>query len=177
VSLFASHAGIWGLDLQGPTGYYIIMKYAICISAKAKDKVDQWRLQTDTGRFPYRLLVHKSYKDNRPLGALRSEALSIRMRPVVVQTNVADEKIIELLELVDMLDVMGRYATTDGKMVTHFLGTLIDAVIMGDLIDTNELPLDGALPFDPDPYPGQTRLNPDQVSRHNLGRLNAHVSA
>ncbi len=98
--------------------------------------MDRWRLQTGTGRYPLASKVHKNYTDNRPPAARRKDAFTARIRPVTVQTNVDDSNLVELLELANLLDITARYDTTDASMITHLLGSFLDAVIMGDLVET-----------------------------------------
>ncbi len=124
------------------------MKYVVCISARAKDRLDSYRLAHELGRFPVRHLVHGNYRDNRPARARASEAFSIRMRPATIQTIVQPEKMIELLELVDTIDIVTKHDRTDASMLSHILGTFLDAVIMGDLVDATAPMLPPKLPLE-----------------------------
>lgn len=128
----------WGLDYFSPSRYNIGMKtkYTACISARAKDAMDRWRLETGIGRYPLAAKVHKNYYDNRTVAAKRSDKFSARIRPVTVQTHLDDSNLVELLELANQLDIIARYDTTDAGMISNLLGSFLDAVIMGDLIDT-----------------------------------------
>lgn len=132
-------------------------KYTACISARAKDTMDRWRLSTGIGRYPLASKVHKSYEDNRTPAAKRKDAFSARIRPVTVQTNLSGDAIIQLLELADKLDIIARYDRSDSGMVSNLLGSFLDAVIMGELIDTSELP-QGAEPDDDIPTPEEAGL-------------------
>jgi hypothetical protein len=148
MSLSSSLTSFWVLDFLGPIRYYIIMKYVVCISARAKERLDRFRLEHNLGRFPVRHLVHGNYKDNRPLRAVASEVFSLRMRPATIQTVVQPEKMVELLQLVDTIDIVTRYDRTDASMLSHILGTFLDAVIMGDLVDTTLEDLPSVLPLE-----------------------------
>jgi hypothetical protein len=159
------YQSFWVLDFWANQAYYYTMKYVVCISARAKDRLDQFRLSNNLGRFPVRHLVHGSYRDNRPPGAKKSETFSIRMRPVTIQTVVQPEKMVELLELVDTIDIVTRYDRTDSSMVSHILGTFLDAVIMGDLVDTNA-PFARDLDDKPNDVARQTIAT--QASEYNL---------
>lgn len=111
-------------------------KYTTCIGLFAKNAADKWRLKTGVGRVPLSRLIHKDYMDNRTPAAKRESKFSARTRPVNVQTNLDDSKVVELLELANMLDIIARYDSTDSGMISNLLGSFLDAVIMGDLVDT-----------------------------------------
>jgi hypothetical protein len=124
------------------------MKYVVCISARAKDRLDSFRLAHGIGRFPVRHLFHGAYKDNRPERARASNTFSLNMRPVTLQTVVAPEKIIDVIDAVDAFDVITRYDKTDAAMLTHILGTFLDAVVLGHLIDATYPDLPTTLPLE-----------------------------
>lgn len=133
---------IWGLDCCSTKRYNMGMKtkYTVCISAKAKDAMDRWRLENNVGRYPLSKRVHSGYTDNRTPAAKRGDKFSARIRPATVQTNLDDEQIVAVLELANKLDIIARYDTTDQGMISNLLGSFLDAVIMGDLVDTNAMP-------------------------------------
>ena len=141
----------WGLANAQTRGYNKGMKtkYTVCISKRAKDAMDRWRLDNDTGRYPLARKVHSHYEDKRPLAARRKESFTARIRPVTVQTNVGNDQIAELLELANLLDITARHDATDGSLISHLLGTFLDAVIMGDLVDTTATPLQPGEPAEP----------------------------
>lgn len=114
-------------------------KYTVHVSARAKDKMDAWRLATGVGRYPLASKVHKRYADNRNPACKRDSKFSVRTpRNVSLQTNLSDAQVADLLEFANSLDIFARYDTTDSSMISYLLGTFLDAVIMGDLVDTTD---------------------------------------
>lgn len=152
------------------------MKYTVCIGVHAKNKLDRFRLDYSLGRFPLRHLVHKDYIDNRPPAARREETLSIRQRPVTVQTNLVDTKLVDMLDLVEMLDLVAHHSNTDQAYLSHIVGTFLDAVINGDLVDANA-------PFLEDYTPESLLVRENQIkvaelaSSYNLRKAAAKTEA